>query len=284
LQASSILYMACAIPLLAFLQTRPPIKKQIEEYIQFLIQFPSDSLKPVIELEAQVYRDFGFLTYHAKKNALNILTDLTERSPTFSLRAVENRKEAKSRPAVVNLVIESTKNSETAWEQIIGRPPKNLNWPELQNKFNDDVTYGFDFSESGFKYRSKIVDASKTHHQAFIEETADSFSFKSDAYNVQIKRPSDPIQKQLFLKLLLNCTSSLAMCMNHRVLGNVMLYVRPSNKKLIDRAARYVQEILKEQHGKVVSYRDAVLSIYLLKDDHSGEESVVLKAVKYLQS
>lgn len=45
------------------------------------------------------------------------------------------------------------------------------------------------------------------------------------------------------LKISLNCISTLTMCLMERVYGNFMIWVMPSNKKLIDRSSRYVAEL-----------------------------------------
>ena len=283
LQASSVLYMACALPLMSYLTADLDIKSEIESYIQFLDQIDLTPLVDLVRLEAATYQKFDFLTYHTSSNALGILTDLTERSPTFSLRAVENKLDTSVRPATVNLTIDSAANSNEAWEQIIGRAPIALDWSDLDGKYNEDVVLGFDFSRLGLRFRQSLINQ-QTHHQVYIQEHEHEFEFKSDHFDLRMSRPSGVIPKNLFLKLIFNLASSLAMAMNFRVLGNVMLYVRPSNKKLIDRAARYVQEILKEQHNLNAPYRDVVKCIFYCKENQPGEDSVVLKSVEHYLS
>ena len=81
------------------------------------------------------------------------------------------------------------------------------------------------------------------------------------------------------VKMLLNAHSTLVMGLMDRYQGNVMTWVRASNNKLIDRSARYIQEILRKS-GKSISYEEIVTKIFeeieLLKDN----ESVVLNVVK----
>lgn len=57
-----------------------------------------------------------------------------------------------------------------------------------------------------------------------------------------------------------------------------MTYVKPTNYKLIDRAARYIL-ILRPQ----TSYEEAVRAIYHLKDSLGPDEPIVLKVIKYLE-
>lgn len=61
--------------------------------------------------------------------------------------------------------------------------------------------------------------------------------------------------------------------------GNVMTWVRPSNNKLIDRAARYVLQIL-SQKNITTSYEDVVLKIFEVSEHLNDNEPVVMKVVE----
>lgn len=64
-----------------------------------------------------------------------------------------------------------------------------------------------------------------------------------------------------------------------RYYSNIMTYVKPTNYKLIDRAARYVL-ILRPQ----TSYEEAVRAIYDLKNDLGPDEPIVLKVIERLNT
>jgi N-acetylmuramic acid 6-phosphate etherase len=63
-----------------------------------------------------------------------------------------------------------------------------------------------------------------------------------------------------------------------RYQGNVMSWVRPSNNKLIDRASRYIQQILMNS-GKSASYDEIVHKLFEEIETIRDNESVVLKVV-----
>jgi N-acetylmuramic acid 6-phosphate etherase len=64
-----------------------------------------------------------------------------------------------------------------------------------------------------------------------------------------------------------------------RYRGNVMTWVRPSNYKLIDRAARYIIQILSEADKKPL-YEDVVEKIFEESEGLSDNEAIVLKVLE----
>ncbi len=63
----------------------------------------------------------------------------------------------------------------------------------------------------------------------------------------------------------------------NRYYSNIMTYVKPTNYKLIDRAARYVMILRKGW-----SYEEVVRAIYELKQKIDYDEPIVLKVIKFL--
>ena len=80
------------------------------------------------------------------------------------------------------------------------------------------------------------------------------------------------------IKMLLNAHSTLIMGLMGRYEGNVMTWVRASNNKLIDRAARYTLQVLK-QKNKTPSYEDVVLKIFEQIENLEENEAIVMKVV-----
>lgn len=79
------------------------------------------------EHEAEVYRQSGLVTYFADRYLLDILTDTTERSPTFSLppfREVGDEASARS----WSFVKHPLRSTPDAWTDLLGRPPQGLDW------------------------------------------------------------------------------------------------------------------------------------------------------------
>ena len=63
----------------------------------------------------------------------------------------------------------------------------------------------------------------------------------------------------------------------NRYYSNIMTYVKPTNYKLIDRAARYVMILRKGS-----TYEEVVRAIYELKQKIEYDEPIVLKVIEYL--
>ncbi len=287
LQASSNLYFACGIALFSAQQkllhqpTRP-VEVQLTDYIQFLKSIDLSSLQALIQVELNAYAKKEFLTYHVQANAISILTDLTERSPTFNLLAVENKLEQQGAAATANLCIDQAQSATDAWFEILKRKPRALQWPELNSKFDQNVMLGFDFSQSPQKYRDSLIqEKPQTHIQMLIQNQLVEFKDLTQNKSLfSLKVPTDILEQNLFLKLIFNLTSTLTQCLNKRVLGNMMLFVKPSNKKLIDRSARFVSQILQNQYHIQASYDKAVECVFEASQDLHPEESVVLKSVQ----
>ncbi|MCF7975053.1 MAG: hypothetical protein K9N55_14655, partial [Phycisphaerae bacterium] len=64
-------------------------------------------------------------------------------------------------------------------------------------------------------------------------------------FHFPLSLPDSPLQlsRHLAVKLILNTLSTATMCRMGRVLGNAMVWVSPSNKKLIDRGCRLIVQV-----------------------------------------
>ena len=288
LQASSLLYFACGSALFSAqaevlgLNAPAPLHS-LTHYIEFLKNVDLSSLINLINLESQTYASDQYLTYHLTENPMPILTDLTERSPTFNLLALENEFENSIKAATMNFCVDSANHSDQAWEFILGRRPRALNWPELNENFNSKVLLGFDFSKSKTRIRNKLI-ANKTQQRIQINFQNSSLNFINAANDFEICKlhiPSSILARSLFLKLVFNLVSTLSQCKNGRVLGNIMLFVKPSNKKLIDRSARFAHIILRDQYQISSQYEDLIDCVFMASEDLKPEESVVLKSVEF---
>lgn len=93
-----------------------------------------------------------------------------------------------------------------------------------------------------------------------------------------LKFPEYPLNCRLshhsLVKILLNSLSTIIMGRLNRYYSNIMTYVKPTNYKLIDRAARYVMILRKGS-----SYEEVVRAIYELKPKIEYDEPIVLKVI-----
>jgi N-acetylmuramic acid 6-phosphate etherase len=86
-----------------------------------------ETLAAWVELERDIYRAGGRVTYFGLDALLDIFTDTTERSPTFMLppfRKCDDRVSPVSWAFVKNPVQDTV----AAWRQVLGRKPRCLDW------------------------------------------------------------------------------------------------------------------------------------------------------------
>jgi N-acetylmuramic acid 6-phosphate etherase len=95
--------------------------------------------------------------------------------------------------------------------------------------------------------------------------------------------PAGVFLRHILLKLLLNAHSTLLMGRLGRYEDNLMTWVRASNGKLIDRAARYVAILHRRRTGTELPYARAVEAVFAVRDDLGADEPVVLKALAWLR-
>ncbi len=281
LQASSILYLACGVALFSSQETsKISVLDQIQNYLSFLKKSDLRSLQNLIVAETKAYVTKEFLTYHLEQDPMPILTDLTERSPTFNLLPLENLVEQSSEPATANLCLDRDTSSLQAWQHILRRRPRALAWIELKNKFSEEAMLGFDFSRSKNSLRQRLIGA-RLERNIFVEFKNQNVTFTcEDKILCTLSLPNSILDINLFLKLIFNLVSSLSQCQSGRVLGNIMLFVKPSNKKLIDRAARFTKLILKNQYNIESQYEEVIDCVFAASEGLIAEESVVLKSVE----
>jgi N-acetylmuramic acid 6-phosphate etherase len=175
---------------------------------------------------------------------ITIITDTTERSPTFSLYPFENEHEPDQPPSLCYIFMPQYADSKTAWEKLLWRAPRTLEWTEIRGIASMKRLLGFDFSD-GLNKRRKRTLTHATHHNfcIFMEHSSISFLLGEEQYSLAIPF-TNPLFTHLVLKMILNTHSTIVMGRIGRYEGNIMTYVRASNNKLIDRAIRYIDLIL----------------------------------------
>jgi N-acetylmuramic acid 6-phosphate etherase len=259
------------------------------------------ALSKLVELEESVYRSGHKNNYFADRFGIDVLTDTTERSPTYCTPPFRKFDDTTATESWAFLFVP---NAETprAWEHIIKRQPKCVEWSEAEVRglVSEDkvartgeilrkITYPelmrFKVGLDGLQYRksgaadSAIAIVSDHEKQSLL--APDGF------HRVQLENARKagarlgliflgcpeslveirefiaqwapecvavlvPVPKTDFLldgvtrvgvKTLLNTLSTCTMVRLGRVMGNYMIWVVPSNLKLIDRATRYIQKL-----------------------------------------
>jgi N-acetylmuramic acid 6-phosphate etherase len=248
-------------------------------------------LSKIVALEESVYRGGRNNNYFADKLGIDVLTDTTERSPTFCtppFRKFDDNTAAASW-AFLFLPDEWT---DSAWQNVLKRKPRCVGWNEgeirslveeekvartleITGKISLAELMRFRIGMNAARFRPQGLGDSAI---AVLSAADCDSSVKILTNRLKTARgngsrtalvyfggdPSDelkavaktklfvPVPKTDFLldgvtrvaaKLVMNALSTCTMVRLGRVMGNYMIYVVPSNLKLIDRATRYISKL-----------------------------------------
>ncbi len=257
-------------------------------------------LARLVTREESVYRAGRKVNYFANHLGIDMLTDTTERSPTYCTPPFRKFDDTTATESWAFLYVPYA-NSDEAWERICKRKPRCVEWkPEdVRGLVPDDkfartveiigkISYaelmrfriGLDgiknrplsekdcavalvrqdemeslFSTEGF-FRQQMDAAMKAGAKTgviFLGSTdacaqvkASVAQWNPDCALVLLPVPNSGLLNGVMrvgLKMLLNALSTCTMVRLGRVMGNYMIWVVPSNLKLIDRSTRYIQRL-----------------------------------------
>ncbi len=282
-----------------------------------------DTLARATRFEEGIYRRRGLVTYMADSFLLDVLTDTTERSPTFMLPAFRKYGDNRS-PSSWAFVKDPLRTTQEAWHELLQREPRGLKWGrkvyEQLNapaglkaqppKLDNSEIYKFMIGNEPDPSRTDAPDSalvvitvgSETDRLMRIALQKFSLRYKKTAALVvglaKAAAPTDetfqfpcslsdsPLQlwHHLAVKLILNTLSTATMVRMGRVIGNAMVWLSPSNKKLIDRGSR----LIAQQTGR--SYEQACIALHgAMEEVESGQRqgqeipSPVALAIEQLQ-
>ncbi|MBN2316403.1 MAG: hypothetical protein JXM79_20920 [Sedimentisphaerales bacterium] len=240
-----------------------------------------DALVRATDFEENIYRRKGLVTYLADSFLLDILTDTTERSPTFMLPPFRKCDDNRS-PNSWSFVKDPFRTTEEAWFDLLQREPRGLDWEReiyeklkapknLQTrppKLDNSEIYKFMVGNEPDPSRTDAPDSAliavtvgdKTDHliDVMLQESESPYKKKAalligsevpvagidETFRFAYNPPDSPLQlwHHLAVKLVLNTLSTATMVCMGRVIGNAMVWLSPSNKKLIDRGCRLIAQ------------------------------------------
>ena len=180
-------------------------------------------LESFVVAESTLYQNHEFLLYETDEHyGISILTDTTERAPTFSLLPFENADDHQL-PSWCYLLFTASENSCKAWESLLRRPPRTLEWEEIGGVASEKRLLGFDFSIRLIERRRRRAgNAPHNHFKIYQTERGFRFELNDLAHTVETEG-LDHLQEHLLLKLLLNTHSTLVMGRLGRYGGNVFV-------------------------------------------------------------
>jgi N-acetylmuramic acid 6-phosphate etherase len=255
-------------------------EKFLQEYAKINL---AEFLIPVIEWEVEEYRAGNVVLYETSDYPIAVLTDTTERSPTFSLAPFEKGLEPSEATSLCYLCIPSAADAESAWHQILNREPIGLNWEEFQGRLDLPSILEFDFSKNAKAARARRVVPKKQGVLRVIRENS-GISFVTEKFSVKLETDlvEHPLTEQLLIKNILNTLSLMVMGKLGRYEGNVMTWVRASNGKLIDRTLRYLEFLIEKRNLKKVDRLTLIGLIFEWREKVGPNEAVILKLLDEL--
>jgi N-acetylmuramic acid 6-phosphate etherase len=280
MQASTILMSAIGLALLN-IGKRKKIETVVKDFYNYLSALDLSFIADIVEEESRIYKDGGYIYYETDKYAITVLTDTTERSPTFSLLPFENQKDLIKKPSLCYLYLPKYKTSHGAWVHLFGREPRPIEWQKFKAVAGFDYLLGFDFTKAIKKYRRRLLPRAK-FHTFKISRIRNKLVLRLDRKRHELELTGlDLLFEHLLLKLVLNIHSTLVMGRLGRYQGNVMTWVKPSNYKLIDRSLRYIKLLLeKEGVTTPYSYEQLAERFFCELETLGDNESIVLKTVQ----
>ena len=235
-------------------------------------------LADATRFEQGVYEAGGLITLYADEYLLDVLTDTTERAPTFMTPpfcSADMVGQEQSWAFVKN----PHYDTQTAWEQCFLRQPRCISWTkdkyEMLGLNQKQIEKIPDISVAALKRfvigneRMPERENCPKSHALWVDAISAPPTFRLqaavyhscseltiEASGVTPAETAMDIFEHLCIKLLLNTLSTGVMARMGRVDGNWMTCLAMSNKKLVDRSARIVSDVCG------VSYERALEEIY----------------------
>ena len=247
-------------------------------------------LARLVALEESVYRYGHQNNYYAGRFGIDVLTDTTERSPTYCtppFRKFDDHTAAES----WSFLFLPCADTSAAWRDLLKREPRCVEWSaaearqlvppdklartmEILHKISRPELLRFKIGLDGLRHRAPIVGDSaiavmdRTENPAFYRTQLANANAAGAATGllcfsreplagaplpfpatvaVSVKVPKTDFLldgvTRVAVKLVMNALSTCTMVRLGRVMGNCMIWVVPSNLKLIDRATRYIGQL-----------------------------------------
>ena len=275
-------------------------------------------LAKAVDIETATYEDKGLVTYLTHDYLLDIMTDTTERQPTFTLPPF--RRKGVEGPVSWAYVKDPLYPSDVAWQHLFLRPIKGLEWtkddyikmgaakgivdnpPMVSGAEVLKYDIGNSVDESRWERRPARLTLIDINGSALgkVKQWYDSRLDNFDAGTVLrigdipggrlagdevcipvcVPRTGMELMTHLMVKLAFNVLSTAAMAKMGRIWGNWMIQVLPTNKKLIDRSVRIIANLADIPYQQAA---EEFFRSYLNRDpDQQYRESYVVETLRRL--
>lgn len=281
MQASTVLMAAIGF---AFMHQRDPehAPAEVLQLMRHLAHCDGQFLVPFIEHEAAVYERGAFVLYESPRFGITVVTDTTERAPTFSLAPFEKQDDPAAPASWCHFVMPDQPGAHAAWKALLHRDPRTLEWPDVRHVAGAEVLACYDFSAQ-LPVRRQIRTHNAEHLPFRIHGATGEMIWDFDGLRERVDLVGvHEFHAHLLLKMLVNIHSTLVMGRLGRYFDNLMTYVKPSNNKLIDRSVRYVRLLAQRRTGKMPSYERVTRTLFDEREKLKPGEPIVLKTLAAL--
>ena len=160
MQATTILMYVVGLAMWFYDQDLKLIEDEVRDIQKIIDRTDFNFLKQFIERESEIYQKGGYIFYETDPYfGISILTDTTERSPTFSLYPFENKLDEIKNPSLSYLYFKNSINAESAWNDLLLRAPRTFHWKEVTSATSAERLMGFDFSKNFPELRASYLKA-----------------------------------------------------------------------------------------------------------------------------
>jgi N-acetylmuramic acid 6-phosphate etherase len=248
-----------------------------------------------IDKEHALYTQGGRVTYFAQEYLLDVLSDTTERCPTFSTPPFRP-KSKKGEPPSWAFVKNPMLNTEDAWKAAFLRTPRCIQktaeeyaaigiLPEDIGKIPDvSLSALYDFPIGCEEDPEREGAQNLASFVAFDTEPTEDFfaqAKKYGAYSVlsltdggaRANATRMKLFEHLGMKIALNTVSTGTMAKMGRVRGNYMVHLSISNKKLVDRATRIISDLCGVDY-ETANY-ELFYTKYLLESEENNNSTTI---------
>lgn len=283
MQASTVQMLAVGLAMLQATNPKPDgLLTRLKNFIHYFEMLSYEGMEAFTLEEEKACREGKQCWYSTKDFGLTVLTDTTERSPTFSLPPFENKFSPEDKACWCYLKIPDTSDSGQAWDCILRRPPRCLEWEECRQFTGSKWLSGYNIDNSASDESSLTIELKRSEEGLLF--SARDLHFKVPTSQSMNGDAKDSILfDNLALKCLLNAHSTLLMGRLGRYEGNLMTYVRASNLKLIDRAIRYMIILGERKTGVAPAYADCCKALFSAKKGLSSDRPIVLQSLDHMR-
>ena len=276
-------------------------------------------LAQAVDMEVETYTNKGLVTYITHDYLLDIMTDTTERQPTFTLPPFKKFADPTTEVSWA-YIKDPLYPNEVAWQHVFRRPIKGLEWtkedyiemeasqdiinnpPKVSGAEVLDYVIGNEDDPSRYSrpncklvlidingsaspeivawYKKEVVKYAGGVVIRFGQIPAAKIQKDEIRIPVELPRTCTDILYHLLIKVSFNALSTGTMAKMGRVWGNWMIQVLPTNKKLIDRSTRVIANLAKIPYEQ--ANEEFFYSYYNRKPEDEYKESYVVETLKRL--